>query len=99
LKLSLSLQAHTNLVQFSQEKLLLQFQSIILPQQQQQQQKGQILFPVGNEEGLKLFKLIIYSLFEQFSQEKPQVENCYNFNQHNNNNKRDNFVSIGMRKD
>jgi hypothetical protein len=54
---------------------------------------------VGNEEGLKLFKLIIYSLFEQFSQEKPHVENCYNFNQHNNNNERDNFVSIGMRKD
>jgi hypothetical protein len=53
--LSLSLQAHTNLVQFSQEKLLLQLQSIILPRQQQ---KGQYCFQ-WNEEGLKLFKLIL----------------------------------------
>jgi len=41
--LSLSLQAHTNLVQFSQEKLLLQLQSIVLPRIQQ---KGQYCFPV-----------------------------------------------------
>jgi hypothetical protein len=56
--LSLSLQAHTNLVQFSQEKLLLQLQSIILPRQQQ---KGQYCFQ-WNEEGLKLFKLILFSV-------------------------------------
>ncbi len=95
LSLSLSLQAHTNLVQFSQEKLLLQLQSIILPRQQQ---KGQYCFQ-WNEDGLKLFKLILIFVWTILSR-KAHVENCYSFNQHNNNNnKRDTFVSIGMRRD
>jgi len=89
-----ALQAHTNLCLNNSLKKsscwkLLQLQST-------QQQKGQYCFK-WNEEGSKLFKLILFFVWTILSR-KAHVENCYNFNQHNNN-KRDNIVSSGMRKD